>query len=350
MAFWSIVSNFEPLRQNRWYISFGDDEFQWALKECSKPEYEVSFTEHRLLTQTFKYPGLLKWKPVTIKLASTVDESKGTLDKFMQKLSTDSGYKVPTGGGHQQIYKDGLSNNKILNLTITQINQHGDSVEEWVLNNCFISSVNYGALTYGAEEIVEISLTIQYDWASQDDKNIKQRQEKTNTIEDTKTPTINSRSDILPEYPREDTSDLLRKPLIPSTAPEASTLKTVQTSTNIPENDTSGLLTAPLVVPKQTSEAQRIISSPPASGTPVSETSATTISPSLVRQETSEEQLKREQGFDRSSGRTTKVTTTDTAGNTTVRYVTADEAKKTKRSNKRRFCIKFFRKSLRGVR
>jgi hypothetical protein len=236
MAFWSIVSNFEPLRQNRWYISFGDDEFQWALKECSKPEYEVSFTEHRLLTQTFKYPGLLKWKPVTIKLASTISE-KFTLDNFMEKISRASGYRSPrdftykvetvqdtfnvkkegivapepngktkfyekksfnyekitateTNGNHQQISKgtaeklDGVDSfgDSLVKFSIIQINQNGDFVESWDLYNCFISSVNYGTLTYGGEEIVEISLTVQYDWATQNEENFYNKIEQNKAI------------------------------------------------------------------------------------------------------------------------------------------------------------------------
>ena len=38
-------------------------------------------------------------------------------------------------------------------------------VGQWTLLNAFFTDVNFGTHDYGSEEMVDISLTIQYDWA-----------------------------------------------------------------------------------------------------------------------------------------------------------------------------------------
>ena len=106
MSFWNS-SKFEPLRQNRWYLTVEGikmQDYRFLLKECQKPSYEISFTEHKLLTQYLKYPGLLKWNPIDLKFVST-----GELNKFLK--TTAVGYITPNNG-HQQISKHG-TNDKI---------------------------------------------------------------------------------------------------------------------------------------------------------------------------------------------------------------------------------------------
>lgn len=193
MSFWSNIDFKEPLKQYRWDMSIIDSYFQqdqklnaddtnlikYSLKECSKPEYEVSTTQHKLLTQTVTFPGLLKWKPINVKLASILN-SKKTLDRLLEDMIRASGYKpladydfdnvegstnkeaIINSAYHQNIEKD-----RSFDISLIQYDVDGNINETWSLYNCFFSSVSYGKLSYSSEEIVEISLTIQYDWADQ---------------------------------------------------------------------------------------------------------------------------------------------------------------------------------------
>lgn len=167
MAFWTDINTKEPLRQNRWYIRFatGLSSFRFALKEIKKPEYEIGVTEHRLLTHVLRYPTLLKWKPVDIKMVSAINESQ-TLDNALETLKNNFGYSVPNTA-HQQIAKNKNSVGTFIELI--QVDANGNTVETWTLNNPFISSVSYGTLTYENDGFVDISMTIQYDWAEQVD-------------------------------------------------------------------------------------------------------------------------------------------------------------------------------------
>ena len=39
-------------------------------------------------------------------------------------------------------------------------------LEEWTLYNHFISSVDFGTLVYSSDELINISVTLRYDWAT----------------------------------------------------------------------------------------------------------------------------------------------------------------------------------------
>jgi len=192
MPFWDKLSPIEPLKQFRWSMSIidssdisteiaknqGNTLFEHSLKECSKPEYEVSTTQHKLLTQTTTYPGLLKWKPINVKLASILN-SKKTVDRLLEDMLRASGYSPIADysinddeEGNRTIdydspYHQNIEKDKSFDIKLDQYNSNGAIVEYWSLFNCFFSSVSYGKLSYSSEEIVEISLTIQYDWATQ---------------------------------------------------------------------------------------------------------------------------------------------------------------------------------------
>ena len=49
---------------------------------------------------------------------------------------------------------------------ITQIDAEGNPIEEWALNNCFFTAIDYGQLDYGSEEMVINSVTLRYDYAT----------------------------------------------------------------------------------------------------------------------------------------------------------------------------------------
>lgn len=166
MAFWTDSNLKEPLRQNRWYLEFGTDidQFKFALKECKKPEYEISFTEHRLLTHYLKYPGLLKWKPIDIKYVSARGD-KLILSSVLNNIITLDGAYINPNNGHQQISKDKFKNLSGYTLSLSQVNSNGEEIERWEIYNPFIASLNYGSLTYENDGFVDISFTLNYDWA-----------------------------------------------------------------------------------------------------------------------------------------------------------------------------------------
>ena len=177
MAFWSDSTTPEPLRQNRWYIQFGNlSGYQYALKSCSKPEYDIGVSEHVLLNHTFRYPKNLVWKPITVKMISVTVGNNDvlSLSKKLNEMLFSSGYSfgtTPEGYNlseeltrRNSISKEEL--NKSLGLIkLTQIDSNGNNIETWELFNTFINNVKFGSLSYDNDGFVDIDLTIQYDYA-----------------------------------------------------------------------------------------------------------------------------------------------------------------------------------------
>ena len=180
MAFWSDDNLVEPLRQHRWTleVKLGQSILlpEMALKECSLPSYEIKTSEHRLLNNTYKYPGVITWKPITLKVIDAYFSQDGekyfgntrvskvlfNLDKFkFDRLSNIS-------------KEDG-----ILVMTINQYDAYAHSstqfkpTQTWTLKNPWVSSVENASLSYSNEDFNELTLTIQYDWAEITSKEYK---------------------------------------------------------------------------------------------------------------------------------------------------------------------------------
>jgi hypothetical protein len=173
MAFWSTQTS-EPLRQYRWVVNFGAseltagtlDDLVYALKKVDKPKAKVGEITHKYLNHFFYYPGRLEWETINMTFAAMTQPSATEL---VNNVLIGAGYGVPTGpigtANLASIGKRKFSNMIGGKVDISQINPDGDIVETWRINNPFFTSVQFGSLDYGSEEIVEITCTVRYDWA-----------------------------------------------------------------------------------------------------------------------------------------------------------------------------------------
>jgi hypothetical protein len=164
-GFWADAYT-EPKRKYRFLLEFRGVP-QWLIKNVNKPSFDVSESEHDFLNYKFYFPGRVTWNEIQVTL---VDPIQPDASKTMQKLLMDSGYVFPTdmdqGGNPITISKEkaiAAMGNKIY---IRQIDPDGNApVERWELNNPWIKAVNFGDLDYSADDLVELQLTIRYDWA-----------------------------------------------------------------------------------------------------------------------------------------------------------------------------------------
>lgn len=163
MSFWIDKNLKEPLREYRWYMYFSDpalNDYNFALKACSKPEYKIDTSAHVLLNKTFNYPKTLVWTPIKVEMVSIF----GKNIKKEQKTEDSNSlvlYNLLTNS--EKLSKKSLS---FSSVNIYQIDDNGNKIEEWSLNNSFITDVNFGSLNYESENIVKITFTIIYDNAT----------------------------------------------------------------------------------------------------------------------------------------------------------------------------------------
>ena len=156
MSFWK-ENTAEPTRQFRFTID-GSGIWWWA-KSIDKPSFEINSNEYLLINHKFKYPGVLTWSDIKITLVDAGGLVKQINDTYL-KLAGYTNPQINKTG----IQKNGYDGNEG-NLIINQLDSKGDIVEEWQLMNSFIKSVNYGALEYSSDELVQIEMTITYDYA-----------------------------------------------------------------------------------------------------------------------------------------------------------------------------------------
>lgn len=177
MSFW-VEQTLEPKRAFRFIIRFNGmpDAATWYATKASKPQLEVSETEHKYLNHNFYFPGRTTWSPVSITL---VDPATPDAISSLHQMLVEAGYVVPTNPTIlQSISKDravaqaGSPNTPGIggDIEILQLDADGNTdeanvLEKWTLRNAWVKKIAPSELSYDSEELSTIEVEIRYDWA-----------------------------------------------------------------------------------------------------------------------------------------------------------------------------------------
>ena len=175
---------FQPKRQFRFLVSFSElGNLTFMCVKTGKPSYKIETKQHQVLNHQFNFPGIVKWGDIKMEFIDAVDPNVGS--KFYAAL-LNSGYVAPVSEAALTtgITKVGTTST-IGEVRIKQLDGGGiilpagsdpgevvgaiDStniIEEWTLKNAFIKEVGFGELDYGQEELVKITATITFDYAT----------------------------------------------------------------------------------------------------------------------------------------------------------------------------------------
>ena len=168
-SFWS-ERDLEPKRKFRYLLYFAGMP-QFIAKTVTKPSFQVGSTTHSFLQHNFNFPGRVTWQDVNITIVDAISpDSTATLYKMIK----DAGYVLPPDvnqeelGGARTITKEGMVNALGPTVRIDTIGGEGSNeiIESWILNNPQISSVNFDSLDYSSDDLLNIQITLKYDWAS----------------------------------------------------------------------------------------------------------------------------------------------------------------------------------------
>jgi hypothetical protein len=174
MTFWSNTLKIaSPTRQFRFKVTNGTN--WWWVSSCSKPSYEVSSEEYKLINHKFKYPGVVTWNDVTISMVDTNDNTKALYQSLVfggydpRAIIPKEGLSKRLLNNQTKVLSDSLRDEPKAEsgslLKIVQLNAEGNAVETWTLVNPFIKSTNFGQLDYSSDELVKLELVIVYDYA-----------------------------------------------------------------------------------------------------------------------------------------------------------------------------------------
>ena len=164
--FWSSQT-LEPKRSYKYLMNISNIGLEYIIKTVDKPTFEVSETEHQFLNHTYYYPGRVTWGEIKVTLVDPVTPDASSI---LHGLLNDSGYTWPgdtSEGNYGEVITKDRAISALGQVSITQIGDNqSDILEEWVLSNAWIKDVEFGSLDYGSDDMVEISMTMRFDWAS----------------------------------------------------------------------------------------------------------------------------------------------------------------------------------------
>jgi hypothetical protein len=173
MPFWSdnFAENTElkdPKRQFRFKVEFTGisapqgGSLLWYAKSVNKPSFSVATSEHQYLNHTFYYPGTVTWDPISMTL---VDPRDPDMAATLSDIVNLSGYNPPSNPNSLGTMSKAKAAGALGAVYISQIDGDGNEIEKWTLWNAFITTVKYGDMAYGNDDLVEMTLEIRYDWA-----------------------------------------------------------------------------------------------------------------------------------------------------------------------------------------
>jgi hypothetical protein len=177
MPFWTSALS-EPRRSHRFLLTLpnlasANGAFtyqQYLAKSATKPSYQVGATEHKFLGNTYYYPGVVTWQPVSVVLVNAVNPDG---NQILYDALVNSGYLKPDV--QQDVFLSPSQAPSTVNkaaavrvvgdVIIEELNGEGGLVGTWTLNNSFITDAKFGDLNYDNDTLLNIDITFRYDWA-----------------------------------------------------------------------------------------------------------------------------------------------------------------------------------------
>jgi len=161
------TANIEPKRKFKFLLVMGGVP-AWVVKSAGRPNVSVSEgAKHQFLSHEFKFPGRVTWNDIDITLVDPIDPA---MSLQMFQIVEDAGYKIPdTWNGNNELWKKSLSKSafskKLGDIQVHTIDSNGDWVEKWTMKQAWVKSIDYSDVDYSSEDLMEIKVTLSYDWA-----------------------------------------------------------------------------------------------------------------------------------------------------------------------------------------
>lgn len=151
--FYDNAFSWEPIKQHQFIMSIGGIP-AYLIKASAKPSIangEVTL-DHINVQRYVK--GKSVWNNITITLYDAIIPSGAQAVMEWIRLHHESA----TG-------RDGYSSYYKKEIKLRQLSPLGEVIQEWILKGTYIVDANFGSLDWSTEDVVNIELTLRYDWA-----------------------------------------------------------------------------------------------------------------------------------------------------------------------------------------
>ena len=145
---------YEPKRQNRFILRFpstlGINE--WFVESAARPHITIGATEIQFLNTSTYVAGRFNWQPINVTFRDPIGPSAAQALMEWVRLHAES---VTGRMGYAAGYKK--------DVELEMLDPTGVVVEKWLLENCFLTDLNFGDLDYNRDELANISCSLRMD-------------------------------------------------------------------------------------------------------------------------------------------------------------------------------------------
>lgn len=145
---------YEPKRQNRFILRFpstlGINE--WYVESASRPHIKIGATEIQFLNTSTYVAGRFTWETINVKFRDPIGPSATQALMEWVRLCAES---VTGRMGYAVGYKK--------NVDLDMLDPTGVVVEKWILQDTFLSDVNFDTLDYKTDGLATITATLRMD-------------------------------------------------------------------------------------------------------------------------------------------------------------------------------------------
>jgi hypothetical protein len=145
---------YEPKRQNRFIMRFpsslGINE--WFVESASRPTITINATPIPFLNTETYVAGRFTWGTINVTMRDPIGPSATQAIMEWIRLCAES---VTGRMGYAAGYKRPVD--------LEMLDPTGVVVEKWLLEGCFITSSNFGTLSYSQDALATIQITLRMD-------------------------------------------------------------------------------------------------------------------------------------------------------------------------------------------
>ena len=147
---------YEPLKKNRWVLRFPSDLGinEWTLISASRPHIQQNAKEIPFLNTSTWVLGRYLWQAISVTLRDPIGPSSSQAIMEWVRLHSES---ITGRQGYAAGYKR--------DIELEMLDPTGVVVQKWILKNAMLTDVNFGSLSYSDDEIADITMNIQMDYA-----------------------------------------------------------------------------------------------------------------------------------------------------------------------------------------
>jgi hypothetical protein len=151
--FWSEAYSWEPKKQHQFVMQI-DGIPTYLIKASAKPSLSNGeITLDHINVQRY-VKGKTVWNSISVTLYDAIVPSAA--QAVMEWVR--SHHESLTG-------RDGYSSFYKKDIQLMQFSPLGEVIEQWKLKGAFITESNFGSLDWSTEDVVNIEMTLRYDYA-----------------------------------------------------------------------------------------------------------------------------------------------------------------------------------------